>query len=193
MMENKLKKTNNKGFSLIEVLVVIIIIGITTSLIVFSYDLVNKTNVTKATTEIDECMDIAIQKAMSISAYEWNVTITDSKVMVVKITESDGDSGMEYNYETVESRDLPDNVSTSITDQSGNTYYISGNSEDYESVSIVFQGLTGEVKSIYYTQEGIIVDSLNLTDNSYCDIYCNYKSNNSIIRLYYITGKHKIL
>lgn len=192
-MRTHKKKMDNQGFSLLELLVVILIMGVMIGGASLTYQLVQRTNVTKASNLIDNSLTLAKSKAMTVSAYEWNVTITTDQVMVIKIVENDNtDSGMTYDYQTIETYDLPGNVEISLTDQSGDSYYISTQDEDFESVSMAFWGLSGQVKSVYYTKDGAVSSQMDFTKSSYVDIHCDYQDKNSNIRLYYETGKHTV-
>lgn len=183
----------NRGFSLLELLVVIIIIGVLVSASLISVGLIQRTNVKKAAQTVDNSLTMARTKAMSLAAYEWNVTLTKDQVSIVKVTKnSDADTGMNYSYTTVSTYEIPSNVTCSIKDKDGNSYYISDKSADFDSVSIAFEALSGEVSKVYFTSKGVVTESLNPASGIYCDLSFQYKDKESYIRVYYETGKHKV-
>lgn len=188
-MVNELKENkhlNNKGFSLIELMVVVAIMAIMIGVGVTSYRTVSRTNVKKSARYVDDYLSLAREKARTISAYEWNMTIDATQknpvVILVKIEKDDLDN---LTVTQMSKETLPSNVKLSISDADGNVTEIGG-STGVKKVSIVFKSLTGTVDKIYFEGEA---DNL-MTKSSFYDILCKYKSREQVVRLYDVTGKH---
>ena len=75
IITNRTGQHNNKGFSLLELLVVVAIMAVLTGIISITYRTVNKSNVNKAASIVDDYLSLAREKAKTVSAYEWNMTI----------------------------------------------------------------------------------------------------------------------
>ncbi len=184
-MNNMVKKHNNSGFSLVELLIVIAIMGILVGVSAISYNLINRTNVNKSTKLVEEYLTLCREKAKSINAYEWNVTIEENEISIYKITQ--GEDGLLE--ESIKSDTLPKSVKIYILDQAGNPTYIS--SEDMDAALISFKPLSGAVKDIYFYSDGSDIDGPDINTESYCDIVSEYKNDkNKSVRLFYTTGKH---
>ncbi len=178
-------KNRNAGMSLVELLVVVAIMGVLIGVATVSFNVVKKSNVTKAASTIDDYLSVCRQKAKTISANEWNVTIEDGKISVYKVVSDE-------EFVTVQTTTLPSNVKIYLEDEDGNPTYISD--EDVDAVTIVFKPLSGEVKSVYFTDGGAKLGEIDLTSQSFCDIISAYKTDKQkTVRLYFTTGKHTVV
>ena len=150
IITNRTGQHNNKGFSLLELLVVVAIMGVLTGIISITYRTVNKSNVNKAASIVDDYLSLAREKAKTVSAYEWNMTI------------SVGDDGTEVSYvkkAKMDSKTLPKNVKFKIIDDKGNEIRLDNTIKE---VSVAFNSLTGNVASVYFSNGS----KIDVTDSS---------------------------
>lgn len=174
-MCQKKHQSSNKGFSVVEVIVVVAIMAVMIGVISVTYTVVKKANVTKASRTIDDLLTNCREKAMTNSAKEWKVVIDGNTVKVIKV-DSDG------NEIEIESATIPSNVEVYVSEDGVNNYYAKDN-----PISISFKLLSGEVSSVYTTGVTIKGSGTN------CGIVSDYKNKKqSTITLYYATGKHTI-
>lgn len=175
-MCQKKYRLSNKGFSIIEVIVVVAIMTVMIGAVSITYTAVKKTNVTKASRTIDDLLTTCREKAMTNSAKEWKVVIDGSTARIIKV-DSEG------NEIEIESETLPSNVKVYVSEDGINNYEAS-----VSPISISFKLLSGEVGSVY-NNDGITIKG----EGTNCGIVCDYKNKkNSTITLYYATGKHTI-
>lgn len=169
------KRSSNKGFSVIEVMVVVAIMAVMAVTISITYTVVKRANVTKSSKTIDDLLTLCREKAMTNSAKEWKVVIDDHTAKVIKV-DSEG------NEIEIASETIPSYVDVYVTEDGINTYYASDN-----PISISFKLLSGEVSSVYTDAVTIKGSGTN------CGIVSDYKNKKqSAITLYYATGKHTI-
>lgn len=167
---------SDRGFSVIEVIVVVAIMSVMIGVISITYTVVKKANVTKAAKAIDNLLTTCREKAMTNSAKEWKVVIDGDSAVIIKV-DSEG------NESEVASETIPSNVDVYvIADDGVSQYYASDN-----PISISFKLLSGEVSSVYTT--GVTIKG----SGTQCQIVSDYKNKkHSTIILYYATGKHTV-
>lgn len=176
-MCQKKHQSSNKGFSIIEVIVVVAIMAVMVGVISITYTVVKKANVTKASRTIDDLLTNCREKAMTNSAKEWKVVIDGNTVKVIKV-DSEG------NEIEIESEAIPSNVNVYVVSDDGINRY---DASSANPISISFKLLSGEVSSVYTT--GVTIKG----SGSQCRIVSDYKNKKqSTITLYYATGKHTI-
>lgn len=174
-MCQKKRRSDNRGFSIIEVIVVVAIMAVMAGAVSVAYTVVKNANVTKASRAIDDLITTCREKAMTNSAKEWKVVIDDKTAKVVKV-DWDG------NEEIIESKSIPSNVDVYVTEDGISNFYASD-----APVSISFKLLSGEVSSVYTPAQTIKGSGSN------CGIVADYKNKKqSTITLYYATGKHTV-
>jgi len=213
------KQLNNKGFSLIELIVTLAIIALMVGVTALSYSLVKRTNVAKSNEYIKEAFSVCRQNAMSVNAYEWNVTLLENEIQVRKITRTEKGSDVitdngknytqtTYNYvtELVQSYVLPELVKETVTlsDSSlvwdGSAEKAEGEGEGEEedntvAVTFVFSPLSGEISGIYKDSsaqgDSTTRKSAIGEDASitYFDIESSYSTRTDEIRVFTSTGK----
>ncbi len=212
------KQLNNKGFSLIELIVTLAIITLMIGVTTLSYSLVKRTNVAKSNEYIKEAFSVCRQNAMSVNAYEWNVTLLENEIQVRKITrtekgtevitDSEGKSYTQTTYdyvtELVQSYVLPELVKETVTLSDGSLIWNgaaekaegeSGGEDNTVAITFVFSPLSGKISGIY-------ADSAAQGDSStrksaigedasitYFDVESSYSTRTDKIRVYTSTGK----
>lgn len=169
-------QSSNRGFSVIEVIVVVAIMSVMIGLISITYTVVKKANVTKASKSIDNLLTTCREKAMTNSAKEWKVVIDGNRAVIIKV-DSEG------NEIEIASETIPSNVEVYVVADDGvSQYYAADN-----PISISFKLLSGEVSSVYTT--GVTIKG----SGTQCRIVSDYKNKKqSTITLYYATGKHTV-
>lgn len=177
-------KRNNKGFSLLELMVVVAIMAILTGITTITYRTVNNSNVNKAASVVDDYLSLAREKAKTVSAYEWNMTISvgDKETLVSYVKKTMTPSGA-VKEDIMDSKSLPKNVKFRIIDDAGSEIKLEGT---VSRISIAFNSLTGSVSKVYFSDGS----SIDIKDKSYCDITAYYKNKSRSVRLYFVTGKH---
>ncbi len=179
------KEKSNAGFSFVELLVVVAIMGVLMGITAVTWYTISSANVNKAASFIDEVMLEGKNRAMTTSAESWDVIITNDTVKLQK-TYSDGRT------ETIVSESLPGNVNIKyIQNNSPTEYDLGAESSVYDSIIISYKLLSGSVKKVSVTSAGSPVSIYDGKDVNYGDIVCYYEDKRSeTVRLYYSTGKH---
>lgn len=167
-------KLNNKGVSLIEVLVVIGIIAILSTVSVSALVYVNKGDIKKATkTLLSEITSARTYSMAKTGDWKFEVVHNGSSFVLNTIGGAD-------NYSEAVLSNRVDNIK--VVTNSGATGTLGG---------IVFQKNTGAVMSIT-DSTGAILYSRSGAGSSlagYADITVSISGNERTLRLYYLTGK----
>lgn len=183
MIRNSDRKLNNKGFSLIELIISISILVIVTAIATASYALLDGSYVKDAERGLMDSIALARTRAMSVSAREWKLVIT---------TDATG-SYYAYIYKTEEITDDAGNTSTNTfifeKEELGNKLQIAFGSGDGSVISstnqltFIYDPTTGKVKSVTLggTPQNITsgVGNITITRNDY----------KAKLKVYYNTGK----
>ena len=184
-MQSNIKRSNS-GFSLVEVLVVVAILGVLMGGSIITYYTVRSNNVKKSAGYISDAMTECRNRAMTTQAESWKVEVTKKYARVVKV-EAGG------NEQIISSNDLPSHVAVTFIDGESLTEFdLFDESLGYDSVIITYKLLSGEINKVVAVMDGaetIIYDGSQ--SSKYCDIVCDYENKKSrSIRLYYSTGKN---
>lgn len=183
------KHHNNLGFSLLELMITVAIMAVMLGAGLTTYRIVSRSNVRKATKYIDDYLTLAREKAKTIAAYEWNMTIDATGdnvyVQLVRVTQKE-DGGLE---ETIMDRTkLPSNIKVRLIDAKDDKTYLGNGAGDIKYASFVFTPLTGSVNKIYFNKDRS--QNMDLKDGV-CDIEAYYGNKKSkSVRIYFVTGKH---
>lgn len=183
------KHHNNLGFSLLELMITVAVMAVMLGAGLTTYATVSRNNVKKATRYIDDNLSIAREKAKTIAAYEWNMTINASGdsvyVEVIKVTKVNDAT---FEKTVVNRNQLPSNVKVRILDSDNNIIHIGNGSGDYKYASIVFSPLKGSVSKIYFDEDR---NNFMILSGGACDIEAYYGNKKSkSVRIYFTTGKH---
>lgn len=179
------KKKSNAGFSLVELLVVVAIMGLLMGITAVTWYAVSSANVNKAASFIEEAMLEGKNRAMTTSAKSWDVIITNDRVKLVKTYSDD-------RTEVIVSEALPSNVDVKMIQSGSSTEYdLGGENPPYDSIVISYKLLSGEVRKVTAANEGAAIELLPSAGINYVDIVCYYENDRAeTIRLYLSTGKH---
>lgn len=186
-MQIKEKKLN-AGFSLIELLVVVAIMGVLLSGAVMSWYTINSNNVEKSGEFIDNALAECKGYAKTMAADSWTVELTNDTVQVYKYV---SDSSGVVSDELILSENLPGNVDISVKMNTGEQVDLTSNAD---KVIIEYKILTGEIKNIYAEKDGtswpVYINGTVYASYKYCDIISKHNKRENTIRLYFTTGKH---
>lgn len=187
-MRNNFKRSN-AGFSLVEILVVIAIMGVLMGGSLITYYTVSSNNVKKSAGFISDAMTECRSRAMTTQAESWEVRITKENVKVYKVEPS----GSEL---LIVGNDLPKHVAVSLVQGgTGTEYDLFDATSGYDSIVITYKLLSGEINTVKAYKAGaenVIYDGSQ--DVTYFDIVCDYENKKSrSLRAYYTTGKHVTL
>lgn len=182
------EKRSNAGFSLVELLVVVAIMGVLMGGAVMSWYTISSNNVKKAGSYIDDALTECKSRAKTQAAHSWTVELTNDSVQVHKYISDDTGSVTD---EIILSEKLPANVDVYVlTDHSEKFDLASG----VDMVQFEYKILTGEISSIYVEDGGTSWPAYNnnslYSDYKYCDIVCKHEKREYKMRLYFTTGKH---
>ncbi len=176
MLQRQRQKLNkaigNRGFSLVELLVVVAIMGVMVGIASLSYVVVSKSNVKKTAGFIADAISECRERSMTKTG-KWSVKISDGLVEII------------HDDEVFDSSELPSRVNVYVSETDGK---LSGTKvgTDYTSVTVTFRNLSGDIEEV--SPAGIKTDA-----GKTCYIMCRYKDKkSSTIKLYYSTGKHTV-
>jgi prepilin-type N-terminal cleavage/methylation domain-containing protein len=181
----------NAGFSLLELLIAVAIMAVLIGASLTTYLVVSKSNVKKASGAINDTLTLARERSKTIAAEEWNATIEASgDKVVVKLVKIVKDDEKILTESVLDEQELPSNVDVKIVDRNGVTRFIGNKSGEYKKVSIVFETMTGAVKSVYYN--GDRSDKMDISKGKMQIISYYGDKKSSSISLFFVTGKHMI-
>lgn len=190
--KSDMKQLNrNAGFSLLELLIAVAIMAVLIGASLTTYLVVSKSNVKKASGAINDTLTLARERSKTIAAEEWNATIEASgDKVVVKLVKIVKDDEKILTESVLDEQELPSNVDVKIVDRNGFTRFIGNKSGEYKKVSIVFETMTGAVKSVYYN--GDRSDKMDISKGKMQIISYYGDKKSSSISLFFVTGKHMI-
>ena len=190
--KSDMKQLNrNAGVSLLELLIAVAIMAVLIGASLTTYLVVSKSNVKKASGAINDTLTLARERSKTIAAEEWNATIEASgDKVVVKLVKIVKDDEKILTESVLDEQELPSNVDVKIVDRNGVTRFIGNKSGEYKKVSIVFETMTGAVKSVYYN--GDRSDKMDISKGKMQIISYYGDKKSSSISLFFVTGKHMI-
>lgn len=190
MMENKSKKLNNKGISIVEVLVVVAIMSIVAGAVSVGFSIISHSYTRKALSGISDALGTCRTKAMSVVADEWNMTIEAGSegeyvVKINKIVGTETTVISEATYGGIASIDFF-NITNDVEKKA-----VIGSGD--EKLTIVFSKEQGSISQVLIGNNPIDIElGEALGDLGRIDITGDddYKRR---IELYYTTGKYETL
>lgn len=189
-------KLNNEGISMLEFVVVIAIMAVVVGIATFSFSIVTNTRMKEAATNLYDSLEMLKQRATTISADEWNITIekTDEDTYVYQINKviitTDEDTGKEkVETSAVETKQMSGNYEIVFKDTSTNKEY---KFEEGKQMKIIFSKNQGEITKITMGDEEVGKDGFgNMGDMG------EFIVSNSIgsrrVELYYVTGNAELI
>ena len=186
------KKVNsNAGFSLVELIVVVAIMGLLIGGTLITYYTISSHNINKAKGYIEDGFNEVRNRAMSTQAKSWEIVITADDVKVYRVDSVTQAGGGSSDVLTdIQGNKLPKNVSISLKQSNSPTeYLISNSSTGYDSINISFKLLSGEVNKVSVVKDGTTTVLFTDDEAQYCDIILKFRNRTKNIRLYYATGK----
>ena len=166
---------DNSGFSLVELIVTVAIMGVVIGITSMSAVVINKGNVTKAASAIDDAFTTAKERAMTTTG-TWTVVIRDDHTVSV-VNEKDGNV---YTTNTI-----PSNVKVTATGTAKDTSTELGT--DYSTIKVTFVNLSGAINS--FTVDG--TEIVSTASNGAYYIECSYKDKKAAAVKFFSTGKHE--
>lgn len=182
------EKKSNAGFSLVELLVVVAIMGVLMGGAIMSWYAISSNNVNKAGGYIDDALTECKGRAKTMAAHSWTVELTNDTVQVHRYVSDDKGSVTD---EVILSEKLPGNVDVYVLMDYGEKFDLTS---DVDMMQFEYKLLTGEISTIYAEKGGTSWPVYNnnslYASYKYCDIVCKYENREHVIRLYFTTGKH---
>lgn len=181
---NKTSNLNikNKGFSLIELIVVIAIMVVFTAIVVISSSVIDSSRVKEAERGIDDYVSLARSKSMSVSAKSWYMELTTEDgeyVTKLCMVEEVDDGGVNVEKTIDVDRDTySSKISVSFKDDT-TSYDI----DNEEPLRIYFSPSTGKVSKIT-----VGVDNADIS-SGIGHITINSQSYSATLKFFYNTGK----
>ncbi len=178
----------NAGFSLVELLVVVAIMGVLLSGAVMSWYVISSNNVNKSGEYIDSALTECKNRAKTMAADLWTVELTND---IVEVHKSVSDDKGVVSDEVILHENLPASIDVYVLLNTGEKIDLTSNAD---KVIIEYKILTGEVSSIYAEKDGskwsVYSSGTAYTGYKYCDIVSKHDKRENKIRLYFTTGKH---
>ncbi len=191
MMENRKYKLNNKGASLVELIITIAIMIIVIGGLTIGFSVITNTYAKRAANNINDYLQTTRTKAMTIVADEWNIEISkksdDYIVAINKVTiTQDADGNDVRNSEVFDQIFVGGDVDIEFKDSSlASKLTIDENNK----LTIVYSLSQGSISDILYNDTSIAGGSLG--DMGVFSIRSG--SFGRDINLYYTTGKSEII
>lgn len=181
-MQSK-RSNSNAGFSLVELIVVVALMGVLIGGSLITYYTISSHNINKAKGFIEDSLNEGRSRAMTTEAKLWEVVITAEDVKVYK-TDSDTSEVID-----IQGNQLPGNVTVELQQSDSATVTYSLSEDGYDSIRISFKKLSGEVGKVSVVKGDTVTELYTSDEAKYCDIKLNYRDRTKTIRLYYATGK----
>lgn len=179
-------KSRNAGFSLVELLVTVAILGVALGFTAISYTVVSRSNVKKAASYADDALALCRQRSM-VSSGQWCVVIKSDGVSVVKRTGADGS----YTDESISDSGIPKSVDVFVGQNKSTGLKQLG--VDCDSVTIYFNTLNGDIKNVTMQTSGSAETDIKDDTSGSCYLVFRYKDKKECrVKIYYSTGKHTV-
>lgn len=181
-----MKKKNNKGFSLIEIVVTLALMAIITGATVGIYSWIHSSKVKSASKTLDSA--ISELRSLTLSqSNEWKMTVSKGTGNY-KVTISKGiKNGLNTVWKDYKNYSIDDKVSIYCINPSGQKSEIGKNYGGVDNCNIVieYQKSNGSYKTM-------VCNRTNSVNFNISDIYINYTKYDRKIHLVELTGKHSV-
>ena len=178
-------KHDNAGFSLVELIVTVAILGVVIGFTAISYSLVSRTNVKKAASYTYDAFALCRQKSMASSG-QWNVVITENGVSVVKHSATPGVADESYSDSSI-----PTSVDVYVGQSK--TSGLKQVGVDCDAVTISYNMLSGDIKDVIVSSGGSETSIMDTSTSGSLYVIFRYKDKKEcVVKLFYSTGKHTV-
>lgn len=186
-ISNSKRKLNNKGFSLIELIVTIAIMGILVGAAVVTVSMLDSSYVEDAERGIKDSLSLARTKSMSVVAKDWYVAIKKEsseyytylyKVIEEVVEEGGVDTTVEKDI-LIEKRNIGKKITIKYGVDKDSMLTVEGTNE----LELHYDSATGKIKEVTYAGSPVTISSglgyLGISRNDY----------NTVLKVFYNTGK----
>jgi prepilin-type N-terminal cleavage/methylation domain-containing protein len=186
-ISNSKRKLNNKGFSLIELIVTIAIMGILVGAAVVTVSMLDSSYVEDAERGIKDSLSLARTKSMSVAAKDWYVAIKKEsseyytylyKVIEEVVEEGGVDTTVEKDI-LIEKRNIGKKITIKYGVDKDSMRTVEGTNE----LELHYDSATGKIKEVTYAGSPVTISSglgyLGISRNDY----------NTVLKVFYNTGK----
>lgn len=186
-ISNSKRKLNNKGFSLIELIVTIAIMGILVGAAVVTVSMLDSSYVEDAERGIKDSLSLARTKSMSVAAKDWYVAIKKESSeyytylykVIEEVVEEDGvDTTVEKDI-LIEKRNIGKKITIKYGVDKDSMLTVEGTNE----LELHYDSATGKIKEVTYAGSPVTISSglgyLGISRNDY----------NTVLKVFYNTGK----
>ncbi|NLL94076.1 MAG: hypothetical protein GX225_08090 [Clostridiales bacterium] len=189
MMANKKLKLNNKGATLVEVIVVVAIMIVVIGGMTIGFSLITNTYTRQTKDTLEDYIGSARTKAKTVTADEWNVEIAkesngDYKFTLNKVVkEMKADGSITSTPEVVDEKLVSGDVIISFVNDTGYKVDIDDTSSN---LKIVFEASKGSVSNIMVNDVSIATDGDMGSMGTFTVTKGSFSKK---LELYFITGK----
>lgn len=183
VLSKKNSKLNNRGASLVELLIMLAIIAVLISGSFAAIGLINSSSIKQATRTTKDYLEKTRTKAMSVEADEWNMILSnddDSYMLTLNKVVSGKDEGGNTvtTTDVVDEKNLGSRVTAQLVTASDNKTIGDG-----DSLKVTFVPSSGAVEAVFYngtkisSSDGIIVIEYTVGERK------------TLVKLYTVSGK----
>lgn len=176
------KKLNNRGASVIELLIIMAILAVLLSGSIIAFTIIDSGNIKQASRTTKTYIEKTRSSAMSVAADEWSFTLTRSgNDYIANVYKTYTNADDEVVTDKMEEKALGTRISAS---------FVAGTTElpinENDVVKIVFDPSTGSVKKVTFN-DGVYSPTENMIS-----IKFKVGNNENNVNLYFVSGKAEI-
>lgn len=198
----KNRKLNNKGLSMIEIIVVVALMAILVGGISLGFAVITNSYAKEAVSYVTDALGMTRTKATSITATEWNMTITKEDadsgyvINVNKVTlTTDAEGNSVRNTEVIESFTADSELTISYKNgeaTSDGAVTLIGPEGTDTTLMVKFNGGQGSIEGVYLGSEGVTLLG-GTSQSDIGSIIIESGSFSRTIEIYHATGKYDII